>query len=181
MLRIIGGKHRSRLIQTPEEGTVPTKNRVREACFSAINSYLNGARVLDLFAGSGALGIEALSRGAKEAVFVDHSPKACAIIRDNLNSLKETGEVINADYLSALEKLNGAHFDLVFLDPPYAEKEYYQKAVDYLLSHDMLNPSSAVVVEYEGELDLDRSGFEYSKDYRYGYTRLIILREVKKA
>lgn len=181
MLRIIGGEHRSRLIQTPEEGTVPTKNRVREACFSALGPYLNGAKVLDLFAGSGALAIEALSRGAKEAVFVDHSPKACAIIRDNLTSLKETGEVINADYLSALEKLNGTSFDLVFLDPPYAEKEYYQKAIDYLLSHDMLNPSSAVVVEYEGELDLDRSGFEYSKDYRYGYTRLIILREVKKA
>lgn len=179
MLRIIGGKHRSRLIQTPEEGTVPTKNRVREACFSVISHYLVGARVLDLFAGSGALGLEALSRGAKEAVFVDSNPKACRIIKDNLVSLKEEGEVLNADYLSALAKLNEKQFDIVFLDPPYADKDYYQKAIDYLLSHHMLSSASAAVVEYEGELNLDRSGFEYSKDYRYGYTRLIILREAK--
>ncbi len=180
MLRIIGGKHRSRLIKTPEEGTVPTKNRVREACFSALSPYLNGAKVLDLFAGSGALGIEALSRGAKEATFVDLNPRACQIVKDNLAALKEAGAVINADYLSALTQLKGAQFDIVFLDPPYAEKEYYQTAIDYLLREKMVSKASAVVIEYEGELSLDRSGFEFSKDYRYGYTRLIILREAKQ-
>lgn len=180
MLRIIGGKHRSRLIKTPEQGTVPTKNRVREACFSALAPYLNGAKVLDLFAGSGALGIEALSRGAKEAVFVDKNPAACVIIKDNLTSLKEAGEVINDDYLNALGRLSASRFDLVFLDPPYAEKSYYQTSIDYLLSHNMLSPSAGVVLEYEGELELDRSGFAKAKDYRYGYTRLLILREVKQ-
>ena len=104
MLRISGGKYRSRIIETPIEGTVPTKNRVREAMMNALQNDLPNGEVLDLFAGSGALGIEGLSRGAKCAVFVDQAPLAQRIIANNLTTLKATNAtLLRCDALSALK------------------------------------------------------------------------------
>ncbi len=180
MLRIIGGKHRSRVIQTPDEGTVPTKNRVREALFSALSDLLPRASVLDLFAGSGALGIEALSRGAKEATFVDSSPVAARIIASNLRLLGEEGEVLNLDYQQALQRLKGKTFDIVFLDPPYAQKEFYGKAISLLEEGGLLSPGAALVIEYEGECPLSFDIGYSARYYKYGYTRVCIARKVTK-
>lgn len=177
MIKISSGIYRSRVIQTPEEGTLPTKNRVREAMMSAVYPYLKDAVVLDLFAGSGALGIECLSRGAKKAIFVDVAPKTCAIIQDNLRTLRETrGEVLNMSYEDALNGLNEP-FDLVFLDPPYAMKESYQKSLDSLCARNLLKESAAVVVEYEGELALNVEAFSSRRDYTYGKTKVILLKK----
>ena len=177
MIKIGAGKYRSRVIQTPEEGTLPTKNRVREAMMSMVMPYLPNANVLDLFAGSGALGIEALSRGAAKATFVDASPKACAIVRANLTTLRETrGAVLNLDYADALARLKEP-FDLVFLDPPYALKESYQSAIDALITNGLLQQECAVVVEYEGELELDVKEFSSRRDYTYGKTKVILLKK----
>ena len=176
MIKITSGIYRSRVIQTPEEGTLPTKNRVREAMMSMIQSSLSGARVLDLFAGSGALGIEALSRGAKEAVFVDASPAASRIVTQNLQTLKEKrATVLTMDYQAALTRLQGP-FDVVFLDPPYAMKEAYQIAIDTLLGRSLLNEECVIIAEYEGALDLNTEAFSSRRDYTYGKTKVVLLR-----
>ena len=178
MLRISGGKYRSRMIEVPEVGTVPTKNRVREAMMSICASAIEGGVVLDLFAGSGALGIESLSRGAKRCYFVDVDKKAAQILKRNLQTLKEeNGVVLNASSLEALRQLEKTKFDLVFLDPPYAQKDLYRESLSYLLDKDMLAEGAVVMVEYEGELEIDDSRFSFRRDYTYGITKLIQLRE----
>ena len=145
---------------------------------SMVYPYLSGANVLDLFAGSGALGIEALSRGADKATLVDSSLEAWQVIRENLKTLKETrATLIHADYQQAIAGFKEP-FDLVFLDPPYALKESYQNAINALLSKRLLNKECAVVLEYEGELDIDSSAFEARRDYTYGKTKVILLRDL---
>ena len=178
MIAIIGGKYRSRQILTPDEGTVPTKNRVREALMSAVGDILPNATVLDLFAGSGALGIEALSRGAKEAYFVDNRNLATKIIEGNLKTLKEEhGHVYTDDFHSFLKRGGLPKFDLVFLDPPYAEGDYYRQAVSLLQERDLLSEGAAIVMEYEGGISVDVSSFAKCKDYTYGRTKVLIARK----
>lgn len=177
MIKVIGGKYRSRILQTPDQGTEPTKNRVREAIASAIGDLLPGAIVLDLFAGSGAFGIECLSRGAGEAHFVDLSPVAISIIKDNLRSLHEDhGYCHQMDYRSYLQQGHQPLYDLVFLDPPYADKEAYANAVSMLLSANLLSQNAAIVLEYEGGISVDLSLFAKIKEYTYGKTKVLIAR-----
>ena len=129
-MRIVGGKYRHRLISFPDdaEHTRPTKDRVREAIFSALGD-INGYRVLDLYAGSGAMGLEALSRGAGHATFVDISALAIKSIKENVTSLKipeNEYEIIRNKDVLAIEsfKQKELQFDLVILDPPYEEGKY---------------------------------------------------------
>jgi len=120
-LRIIAGRWRGRKIQFPEiAGLRPTPNRVRETLFNWLQPWLPGARCLDLFAGSGALSFEALSRGAGEVVLVERNPDAAAALRYNLATLKAAdAELIETDALSLLEHAPVRAFDIVFLDPPF--------------------------------------------------------------
>ena len=120
-MRIIAGKFRGKRLFSPEgEGTRPTSDKVRESVFGILASRGEiGGRVLDLFAGTGALGLEALSRGADTAIFVDKSPAAAKIIRKNIALTGADAEVYNTDWKVAVRKLTG-RFDLIFLDPPYA-------------------------------------------------------------
>lgn len=121
-MRIIAGEFRGRRLRaTPDRRIRPTTDRVREAWFSIMGSAVRGARVLDLFAGSGALGLEALSRGAEHATFVELSHSSLAALRDNVNTLGlETRVAIRrADALRFVAKLTGPPFDLAFADPPY--------------------------------------------------------------
>ena len=179
MINVIGGKYRSRQLETPTSGTLPTKNMVRGALFSALGD-ISGASVLDLFAGSGALGIEALSRGAAYATFVDSSKEAVSVIKNNLTKLKEEhGLVLFLDAMKALEKLSTEKrvYDVVFLDPPYANKAIYQQALNAMLEYGMLSSGAKIILEYEGELPLDDSHFTARRDYRYGKSKLIYLRK----
>lgn len=177
MIKVIGGKYRSRVLDTPpSEITLPSKNMVRGALISMAMPLLNEARVLDLFAGSGALGIEAISQGARHVDFVDDSPNACKVISNNLSKLKiEDATLIQSDYMAALNRLKGNKYQIVFLDPPYAKKEAYQKAIDFLLSNSMLDDNSVVFCEYEGEIEVDPSPFARVKTYNYGKTRILSL------
>jgi 16S rRNA (guanine(966)-N(2))-methyltransferase RsmD len=121
-MRVIAGTYRGRRLEAPPgSGTRPTSDRVREALFSILGARVEGARVLDLFAGSGALGIEALSRGAESAVFVDEAPAAIRAIRGNLQALGADAEVRRGDALRYVRGASdgGAQYDLIFLDPPY--------------------------------------------------------------
>lgn len=125
-VRVIGGRLGGQRLRVPERGTRPTSDRVRQALFDRLGEAVTGARVLDLYAGSGALGIEALSRGAAKAVFVDRSPAAARVIRENLSrlGLGERAEVWTMRADAALVRLvrAGHTFDVVFLDPPYADR-----------------------------------------------------------
>ena len=177
MIKVIGGKYRSRNLVTPEEGTLPSKNMVRGAMISAIGSSIDGAICLDLFAGSGALGIEALSHGAAFCEFVDVSKKAVDVVRKNLATLKESNACVTCcGYDVFLGHYDKKPFDIVFLDPPYAMKESYQRSIDILLDRKLLSKECVIILEYEGEIDVNVSSFEEVRDYRYGKTKVKLLR-----
>lgn len=177
MIKVIGGKYRSRNLLTPEEGTLPSKNMVRGAMISALGTSIEGANCLDLFAGSGALGIEALSRGAFYCHFVDVSKKACDVVKKNLAVLKEeNAEVHMTGFDIFLSRYDGAPFDIVFLDPPYAMKDSYQSSVKTMLERNLLSKDCALILEYEGEIEIDASCFKEVRDYRYGKTKVKLLR-----
>src|SRR5262245_39713346 len=128
-MRIISGFAGGILLRTPSHDVRPTMDMVREAIFSSLGDRVVGARVLDLFAGSGAFGIEALSRGAAEAVFVDNHPKAIEAIRFNLERTRLDGKVIRQDVFKYLQKVDQP-FHLIFADPPYAR---YSRDRNYAL------------------------------------------------
>ncbi len=123
-MRIVAGKHRGRRLLSPSGDSVrPSAERLREALFNIVAGHIEGARVLDLFAGTGALGLEALSRGALKATFVEKDPRTCRILQDNIAALHEEGQtrLLGADAIKALSLLQGerAQFDLIVADPPY--------------------------------------------------------------
>src|ERR671935_1696989 len=119
-MRVIAGSAGGIRLAVRKRGVRPTMDRVKSAIFSSLGDAIIGARVLDLFAGSGALGIEALSRGASAAVFVDTDPKALTAIKANLQALDITAKVHRRDAIAYLNNAGEAPFDLVFLDPPYS-------------------------------------------------------------
>ena len=179
-MRVIAGKARGVALKTPDGmKTRPTADRVKEALFSIIQFDLPGAKVLDLFGGTGQLGIEALSRGANNAVFVDHQEAACKLIKENLRRTKldEQGRVIRGDYMQYLDNCRD-RFDIVLLDPPYAEV-FLENALKKLSEIDILESGGIIVAErpVEKELTLDLEGFSRSKDYKYGNTLLTLYRK----
>ena len=179
-MRVITGKARGVQLKTPEGLTTrPTADRVKEALFSIINFDIPGARVLDLFGGTGQLGIEALSRGAKSAVFVDTGEPACRLIRENLRraKLEDSAKVIRADYMDYLKRCR-ENFDIILLDPPYAEV-FLENALKCITEIDILQSGGIIVTERPlgKELPWDFDGYVRSKDYKYGKTLLTIYRK----
>ena len=178
-MRIVGGKYRHRIIIYPDDAshTRPTKDRVREAIFSALGDITN-ARVLDLYAGSGAMGIEALSRGASHATFVDISPIAIKTIKANLTNLKvdeKEYEIIKNRDANALDflKQKGDKFDLIILDPPYEEGQY-EAIVDILIKDDLLNEHAVIVMEANRIVKLENIDYQKNKEYHYGEIMVFI-------
>ena len=179
-MRVISGKARGVNLKTPAgTATRPTADRVKEAVFSIIQFDLPGATVLDLFGGTGQLGIEALSRGAKNAVFVDERDDACKLIRENLKRTKLEGEgrIIRSDYSTFL-KSTSQKFDIIFLDPPYAEV-FLENSLNLITQIDILQSGGIIVTErpVEKELLLDFTGYNRSKDYKYGNTLITLFRK----
>lgn len=179
-MRIIGGKFRSRKIIFPDSKDVrPTKDRVREAIFSALKYDVENRNVLDLFAGSGAYGLEALSRGSSFATFVDINPISIKAINVNIKTLELKNEckVINDSYESFL-KTNKETYSLVFLDPPYKEDIYFL-VIKKLLDANMISEDAIIICEAEHLHDF--SSFEEFKikEYRYGENYVYILRRTK--
>lgn len=169
-MRVIAGSARSILLETPAgKDTRPTTDRIKETLFNILQPYVPGATVLDLFAGSGGLGIEALSRGAEYACFVDMSREAVRCITGNVKRarLDEKSDVLLMDYRNALLRLNtmGKSFDLIFLDPPYGKELEYQ-ALEMLSETNLLAEDALVVVETALEHDsepFERMGYSVEK------------------
>jgi 16S rRNA (guanine(966)-N(2))-methyltransferase RsmD len=179
-MRVIAGSARRILLKTVDGlETRPTTDRIKETLFNILQPDIPGARVLDLFSGSGALGIEALSRGASSAVFVDGWKDACQLVRENLRltRLTDKAKVVNSDYLSYLQSCR-EKFDIVFLDPPYAEI-FLENALNKISEIDILSDRGIIICERpaEKQLDLEISGLQRSKDYRYGKTWVTVFRK----
>jgi 16S rRNA (guanine966-N2)-methyltransferase len=174
-MRVIAGRWGGRRLQAPPgEATRPTSDRVREALFSVLGDRVDGARVLDLFAGSGALGIEALSRGAAHATFVDSAPAAIRSLTANLSALGADAEVRRADarrFLGAASA-NGRHYDLVFLDPPYRLAGRLGGELAAALPS-VLAPGAVVVTESDRRAPLELE-LELIDERRYGDTLIRI-------
>lgn len=179
-MRVITGSARGIQLKTPEGmQTRPTTDRVKEALFSIIHFDIPGARVLDLFGGTGQLGIEALSRGAASATFVDQSDAACKLIKENLRRTKfETvGKVIRGDYLEYLARCR-EQYDIILLDPPYAEV-FLETALKRIAEIDILRSGGIIVAERPLGKDLpwEFEGFTRSRDYKYGQILLTLYRK----
>lgn len=153
-MRVISGKYRGRrLLSPPDKNVRPTTDRIKETVFNILASrYTVGGKVLDLFCGSGALGIEALSRGAEYAVFVDKSPQSIKLTYENLKGITEKYSVFNTDFRVALSKLN-ERFDLILLDPPYNDK-LESDALKIIAERKLLNPDGVIFVEHSHENNL---------------------------
>lgn len=178
-MRVIAGTAKGRRLRsTSSEGTRPTTDRVKEALFSSLGSKPVGARVLDLYAGSGALGIEALSRGAESATFVESSREAAAALHRNLavTGLEPQARVLVRPVESVLAGLPTAVFDLVLADPPYAEGIPHE-ALRMLLERGWLAEDAAVVVEVAGRLEQIEppAGYRIGSVRRYGDSKLVYL------
>jgi 16S rRNA (guanine(966)-N(2))-methyltransferase RsmD len=179
-MRVITGKARGVALKTPDGmQTRPTTDRVKEALFSIIQFDIPGAEVLDLFGGTGQLGIEALSRGAKSAVFVDEREDACKLIKENLRRtrLEADAKVVRADYLAYLSRCV-EKFDIILLDPPYAEV-FLENSLNRITEIDILQSGGIIVTERPlgKDLSCDFSGYTRSKDYKYGKTLLTLYRK----
>ena len=177
-MRIVAGEYSSRKLETLKgDATRPTLDKVREAVFSSLGGFFAGGAVLDLYAGSGAIGLEALSRGMDQAVFVDSSREAVRVIRNNIASLKagERSRVLCTKAVSALGILQGEgrKFDLVYLDPPYARQEN-DRILRLLEEYQLLNPGARVVIESlkEDPQPEDTASIRFHKDAVYGITRI---------
>ncbi len=180
-LRVISGKAKGKTLKTPDGYTTrPTADRVKEAVFSMLHFQLPGSRILDLFGGTGQLGIEALSREAASAVFVDASDAACRLIRENLKrtNFTDSAKVVHSDYLAFLKNCRET-FNIIFLDPPYDEV-FLENALKMITEIDILQSGGIIVTEHPSEKPLTAvfEGFERSKDYKYGKTLITLYRKV---
>ena len=178
-MRIVSGEWRGRRLRTPAGQAVrPTADRVREAIFNILGARTKGARVLDLFAGTGALALEALSRGASSAVLVESDPRTYAVMRRNVLDLgASTAEPLLMECRAALRFLRGrgSRFELVFLDPPYGRGMAGRSAED-MEGAGVLEPGGTVVVEESAKAkeSLFPAGWERVGDRCYGDTRVMI-------
>ena len=180
-MRIISGLARGTKLYTLEgENTRPTLDRVKEPLFSIIQNYIKDANVLDLFAGSGALGLEALSRGAKKAILCDKSYEAIDIIKKNINKthFEEKTKVMCMDYKKCLLTIN-EKFDLIFIDPPY-KIDIAVNSVEIIINNNLLSQDGIIVIETdEEERDTQKlenlSNIEIINLRNYGRVKLIFL------
>lgn len=182
-LRIISGSKRGMNLQTPDGlGTRPTSDRIKETLFNMISFDIPDCRFLDLFSGSGQMGIEALSRGASEAVFVEKDKSAISCIENNLSKAKFTDEatLYKEDVFSALNKLNGSEeFDFVFMDPPY-NKLIEKQVLESLASKSYISSETTIIVEASLETDIDyvsELGYTITKEKLYKTNKHIFLKK----
>ena len=168
-MQVITGAYRGRKLLSVGEGTRPTLTRIKESLFSIINEKIANSVVLDLFAGSGSLGIECISRGAQKTYLVDNSSVAIKVLKKNTERMSNF-EILQKDYMQALKFFNGKiKFDLVFLDPPYAS-DMGDKALLYLFENNMINDGGLIIFEHsiEKHLQINENLFILTRSKKYG-------------
>ena len=175
MMRVISGKYKGKnLIGFDIDGTRPTMDRVKESLFGIIQNNIKNSVVLDLFAGSGSLGIEALSNGAREVYFIDNNIELINIIKKNTNGMNENIHIMKSDYKNALELIKNSNikFDIIFLDPPY-KLNLINDCLDKIVEYNLLNKDGIVVCEYETE-NIKNNKLKLIKDKKYGSKKIKI-------
>ena len=184
-LRVISGKAgRLRLITPDGLDVRPTTDRIKETLFNIISPYLFECDFLDLFSGSGGIGIEALSRGASNCVFVDNYKESVRCINQNLETthLKDQAQVLNADAVSSVSRLytSGNRFDIIFLDPPY-NKELEKQIIEQLQIYPLLKEDGMIIVEASSDTDMsyaEKLGFEIVREKKYGSNKHVFLKNI---
>ena len=172
-MHIISGKYRGKKLKGFNiEGTRPTMDRVKESLFGMIQNYVEGSKVLDLFAGSGALGLEAISNGANEAYLIDNNEEAIRVIKDNMKNMNDDIKVIKSDYKKFLKETD-LKFDIIFLDPPY-RKGLMGKALKIIEERELLTESGIVVCEYE--YNDFTTNLNLKKKKSYGFKKISIFK-----
>ncbi len=181
-MRIIAGKARGTKLNTLEgNNTRPTSDRVKESMFNIIQHNIVDTVFLDLFAGSGAIGLEAISRGAKKAILCDKSKDAVKVINSNIikTHFEDKVQVYNTDMEKTLTKIEKSKFDYIFIDPPYQDINLIYNAINYIINKDMLNNYGTIIVETDNKekvLEIaEKIGIEVKDDRKYGRTYLIFL------
>lgn len=163
-MRVISGKYKGRKLEGFNiDGTRPTMDRVKESLFASIQTKIKNSNCLDLFAGSGALGIEALSMGAKSCDFIEHSQEAIKVLNKNTQNIEEEYHIINIDYKRFL-KTTKNKYDIIFLDPPY-KNNLLNKSLKYIEENSLLNKEGIIVCEYEIEKPICNLTEIKSKNY----------------
>ncbi len=180
-MRIIAGKHKSRRLNSLNRRDVrPTTDRTKESVFNIIGPNILGSRFLDLYAGFGGIGIEAISRGAKEVTFIEKDRRNAEVINDNLAMISESAQVLVNDVLRGLTTLRGK-FDLIYLDPPYQDINLYTRTLELIKDNSLLSENGIVIVEnfYKDDLNISE-GYEIIREKRYGKAGINLLRVVRE-
>lgn len=180
-MRIISGKYKGKQVDGFNiEGTRPTMDRVKESLVAMIQNKIEDSTCLDLFSGSGSVGLELLSNGAKKCIFSDSNPKVIEILKKNFNKLGilDDAQFFNSDFRKVLEKMknNQVKFDIIFLDPPY-EMNFITPSLKLINDYNLLNDDGIVICEYENE-NIDFSNYEIYKERKYGSKNVLILKKI---
>ena len=181
-MRVISGVLKGRIIDGYNiEGTRPTMDRVKMSVFGSIQDYVNDAVVLDLFAGSGNLGIEAISNGCKFCYFIDNNIKCINVIKNNITkfNINNKASILNMDYNKAIKYFNSNNirFDIIFVDPPY-DYHNVNRCINNIIKYNILNNNGILVLEFrDDKLDIDNSIFNLRKSKRYGDKFIYILQK----
>ncbi|MDD3383483.1 MAG: 16S rRNA (guanine(966)-N(2))-methyltransferase RsmD [Bacilli bacterium] len=182
-MRIVAGKFKGRIINTPNgKNTRPTLDKVREALFSIIQFNVENCVFLDLFSGSGAIGIEAISRGASKVIFNDYDNRAISIIKDNISLLEIDSnlyKIFNGDYKKTLQFLKEEKitFDIIYLDPPYKNK-INEEIIEFLLNNKMLNDFAIIIIESDSTYTINNTFGLITKEYKYGLAKLTTMKKI---
>ena len=175
-MRVTAGKFRGRvLVENKFEHIRPTADIVKQAIFNKLSYKVQGAKVLDLFCGTGSLGIEAVSRGASEVVFADKDSRSINLTKQNLQNLGISARVIRLSYEKAIGCLKGEKFDIILLDPPY-KSGVYEDCVKKIAESGLLADDGIIVCEHDKKDEFDFSPFEVIDEKRYGIKMLTYLK-----
>jgi 16S rRNA (guanine966-N2)-methyltransferase len=181
-MRVTGGILKGRILKTtPGLSTRPTTDKIRQSIFNILMNDIENAVVLDIFGGSGALGIEALSRGAASSIFIESGRKQVEVIQENLTTLGLKAGVFECDYIAACRTLHtdGRKFDLIFADPPY-EKISPDKVAEIVLRYDLLEHNGLLIIEHKAGQDIKPDAVERLKKRKFGQTEVSFYARKKK-
>ena len=176
-MRITAGKFKNKQVKTVESALIrPTLSKIRESIFNVLQNEISGAVFLDLFAGSGIVGIEAASRGADEVIFIEKNPRHYKLLRENLNGLDFKNKTFLGDSTIVIEKFNENYFDVIFSDPPY-KTDLNNKIIEIISEKKLLKSGGILIIECNKEGNfletLTAAGFEITKEKTYGDTKVI--------